>query len=140
MPKFRKKPVVIDAVFVDAALKTAKFRYNLLPDWLKESVEKNVVTFKDEGVEVKTLEGTMQGPKGWWIIRGVKGEIYCCEDAIFQQTYDPCEEDPVARGAAQAARATIQKRPDAVKEASQMMDKLKDSIQGMCGPQDIGKY
>jgi hypothetical protein len=37
---------------------------------------------------VATLEGNMVARPGWWIIRGVQGEFYPCDPAIFQQTYD----------------------------------------------------
>lgn len=37
---------------------------------------------------VKTLEGTMKGNIGDWLITGVKGEQYFCKDDVFQQTYE----------------------------------------------------
>ena len=40
---------------------------------------------------IDTLEGTMEAPSGWWIIRGVKGEFYPCRGDIFKQTYDIIE-------------------------------------------------
>lgn len=39
-------------------------------------------------VEIKTLEGTMRGDVGDWIIRGIKGEFYPCKHDIFIATYD----------------------------------------------------
>ncbi len=83
MPKFRKKPVVIDAVqlpFLDA-------------DSSAFSGDPNII-FKREGghiVEaiISTLEGTMTASLGDWIIRGVKGELYPCKPDIFAATYDP---------------------------------------------------
>ena len=30
----------------------------------------------------------MQGPVGWWIIKGVENEFYACEPAIFEKTYE----------------------------------------------------
>ncbi len=55
----------------------------------------------DEAFEVETLEGTMRGNPGDWLIRGVKGEFYPCADDIFRATYEPCgdnadEEDSTA--------------------------------------------
>lgn len=43
----------------------------------------------DEAFEVETLEGTMRGNPGDWLIKGVKGEVYPCADDIFRMTYDP---------------------------------------------------
>lgn len=42
-----------------------------------------------EAFEVKTLEGTMKGKPGDWLITGVEGEQYPCDDAIFRKTYQP---------------------------------------------------
>lgn len=39
-------------------------------------------------VKVRTIEGTSyEVPKGYWIIKGVNGEFYPCEDSIFQKSY-----------------------------------------------------
>lgn len=42
----------------------------------------------DSEFEVHTLEGTMRGKPGDYLIRGVKGELYICDRDIFHQTYD----------------------------------------------------
>jgi hypothetical protein len=46
------------------------------------------------GSEIKTLEGTMNGQAGDWIITGVNGEKYPCKPDIFEKTYEPVEESP----------------------------------------------
>ncbi len=61
MAKYRKKPVVIDAYQTEVTI--------------------NIVT----------LEGTMTGNPGDWIITGVKGEQYPCKNDIFQATYEKVE-------------------------------------------------
>lgn len=38
---------------------------------------------------IKTLEGTMHAPVGSCVIQGVRGEIYCCKEDIFLETYEP---------------------------------------------------
>lgn len=38
--------------------------------------------------EVKTLEGTMKGKAGDYLIIGIKGEKYPCAKEIFEQTYE----------------------------------------------------
>lgn len=47
----------------------------------------------DEGgfLIIPTMEGNLQAKPTDWIIKGVKGEIYPCDDEIFQMTYDPVE-------------------------------------------------
>jgi hypothetical protein len=77
MAKFRKKPVVIEAV-----------------QWFKLGDHPNVYWYeKDDGVISKygipTLEGIMEVTPGDWIITGVKGEHYPCKPDIFAATYDP---------------------------------------------------
>lgn len=97
MPKFRKKPVEIDAFPVDEALRCAERDWYALPQWLIDAYEgKNdagvrSVVFAHDGVHITTLEGTMIGSRGDWIIRGVQGELYPCKPDIFEATYDASE-------------------------------------------------
>lgn len=61
---------------------------------LRQYRKKPVVIFAaqmDEEFEVETMEGTMRGRPGDWLIRGVKGEYYPCSDEIFRMTYEPVE-------------------------------------------------
>lgn len=92
MPKYRKKPVVIEAVQYDGSVKSA----NNIIDWaLSYGVS---VTFHcADGdacksdlhtLKVMTLEGAMEAAPGWWVIKGVKDEFYPCEPDIFDMTYD----------------------------------------------------
>ena len=86
MPKYRKKPVVIDAVQWDGIPETAnRFlgdRYGI--DW-------RYVTAKSLVIEIPTLEGEMFCNVGDWMIKGVKGEFYPCKPDIFDLTYEPVE-------------------------------------------------
>lgn len=43
-------------------------------------------------INIMTLEGTMGAPEGWWVIRGIKGEFYPCEDDIFQKSYEEIDD------------------------------------------------
>lgn len=89
VPKFRKKPVVIEAVQIEQRM--------LWPDWFHDAVTGNSVVVHGVGkygtgevyVEIKTLEGTMRGDLGDWIIQGVKGELYPYKPDIFASTYEP---------------------------------------------------
>jgi hypothetical protein len=42
--------------------------------------------------DIKTLEGTMRGDYGNYIIKGVQGEIYPCKPDIFESTYEKVDE------------------------------------------------
>ena len=81
MPKYRKKPVVIEAWQW-----TPHDKGEEIPMWL---VMSNYELGPEDGLLIKTLEGTMRADPGDWIIRGVKGELYPCKPDIFAATYDP---------------------------------------------------
>jgi len=40
---------------------------------------------------VETMEGTMQGKAGDWLMIGVNGEMYPCDADVFDKTYEPAE-------------------------------------------------
>lgn len=90
MPKFRKKPVVIEAFQIHADDGLTR---PLPPKWLLDAVTiTDQVTFKaGGGAEIKTLEGVMTADVGDWIIQGVKGELYPCKPDIFAATYELVE-------------------------------------------------
>ena len=76
--KFRKKPVVIEAVKWDGNLTTIE---NLgIPECSQDLGSKTL--------QIQTLEGEMTAQVGDWIIKGVQGEFYPCKPDIFEATYD----------------------------------------------------
>lgn len=84
MARYRKKPVVIDAVQLPIA--TA-------PAWFADAMDDGqVLLFADGTARVPTLEGDMAAQPGDWIIRGVQGELYPCKPAIFEKTYEFVED------------------------------------------------
>jgi len=86
--KFRKKPIVIDAVKWDGLAGTANlfigehYGYSWWYWDDPSGQEKNSIV-------IPTLEGNMIGKVGDWLIRGVKGEFYPCKADIFEATYEP---------------------------------------------------
>lgn len=57
----------------------------------KQYRKKLVVIFAtqlSEPVEIETLEGTMRGNPGDWLIRGLRGEYYPCKPDIFEASYE----------------------------------------------------
>ncbi len=93
MPKFRKKPVEIEAERVSDLLRAAANDWKALPTWIREGYEAAKVLFLAGAVEIVTLEGVMRGEYGDWIIRGIQGELYPCKDDIFRATYGPSDVD-----------------------------------------------
>jgi hypothetical protein len=85
--KFRKKPVVIDAIQW-----TGEVVQGLdICDFAEASSDQTTVGFKGGDLVVYTLEGQMVCPPGHWLIRGVKGELYPCAPDIFTATYEAAE-------------------------------------------------
>lgn len=91
MARFRKKPVVIEAVRVGHLIQDARVAWNALPDWVKEAYEGAKLIFADTFVLIHTLEGTMRGEWNDWLIQGISGELYPCKPDIFEKTYEPVE-------------------------------------------------
>ncbi len=83
--KYRKKPVVIDAVLWDGNLTTME------PLLVGSSTQEVYQDLGESTLMIPTLEGTMRADKGDWIIKGVKGEIYPCKNDVFLLTYEPTE-------------------------------------------------
>ncbi len=77
MPKFRKRPIVIEAI---------QFNGNF--DEI-ESFVGGDAEFRDGQLLVATLEGPLRAAPGDWIIKGIKGEFYPCKPDIFAETYEP---------------------------------------------------
>lgn len=89
MAKYRKKPVVIDAVLY-SGYNGNSFVFDEAPEWFTNAIGDYSLVFdnSDEQLKVNTLEGEMIVSPGDYIIRGVKGEIYPCKPDIFEMTYD----------------------------------------------------
>lgn len=84
MSHFRKKPVVIEAVQWNGA------NHLITETFMKGSGAYMDYSVKQLGViKIPTLEGTMDGNVGDWIIKGVNGEFYSCKPDIFEKTYEP---------------------------------------------------
>lgn len=84
--KFRKKPVVIEAMQVTFANRDEA------AEWCAGKVEASApsgAVYAPGFVAIETLEGTMWADGGDWIIKGVAGEFYPCKPDIFAATYEP---------------------------------------------------
>lgn len=93
MPKFRKKPVVIDAVQFNASTNESELLALLEgTPWRMDTEIRRRFGTNDEidypCIVLSTLEGEMRASVGDWIIKGVKGEIYPCKPDIFAATYE----------------------------------------------------
>ena len=92
--KFRKKPVVIDAVqfvYPDSIDQLEEFCGSALGNIRKEHynspAEAEIGTLED-GVHLTVKHIATDGD---WIIKGVQGEFYACKPDIFEATYELAE-------------------------------------------------
>ena len=83
--KYRKKPVVIEAIpFIDNADRIIEIQEFMGGDTIR-------VNYEDKNnpyLKIETLEGIMKAPVGDYIIKGVNGEFYPCKPDIFEKTYE----------------------------------------------------
>lgn len=88
MPKFRKKPVEVEA------------EQYIPPHQIPAGVScyQDVLSTKAGDVKyvasVITPNGMVHITPGEWIITGVSGERYPCQPDIFEKTYDPVDDGP----------------------------------------------
>lgn len=99
MPKFRKKPVEIEAIqwtglpdfaeILDGSIrKIESARMENFDDWIVANQGNRKCRYVGNTVVIPTLEGEMTASPGDWIIKGVDGELYPCKPGIFARTYD----------------------------------------------------
>jgi len=79
--KYRKKPVVIEAI------QWNEDNFDELFEFCGENCFFNK-NRTNKLLFIKTLEGNHLASVGDYIIKGVKGELYPCKPDIFEKTYD----------------------------------------------------
>ena len=89
--KYRKLPVVIEAFKFTGHQKN----YEFIEEWSNSEVYIRGTNLSPEERELETytLEGTMRGNVGDYVIKGVKGEYYFCKPDIFELTYEAVNDD-----------------------------------------------
>ena len=81
--KFRKKPVVIEAMQYGPQTCAAICAWLGYPHIIYDGEPCGVGELL-----IQTLEGEMVARPGDWIIRGIRGEFYPCKPDIFEATYE----------------------------------------------------
>ena len=85
--KYRKKPVIIEAV---------EFSDDQPTDVLFFLGNANYhIDQENGGLYIHTLEGDMRANIGDYVIKGVNGEFYPCKPDIFLKTYEPVNDGQV---------------------------------------------
>lgn len=92
MGKYRKKPVVIEAMqFLDS-------NKNEVFDFVTCGRTGTFERSRPQ-MRIETLEGPMLVNLGDWVIKGINGEFYPCKPLIFEATYDKVDNDtPLGEG------------------------------------------
>lgn len=93
--KFRKKPVVIEAMrllaYTEGLNPEGDREGSALWQWMTKNNASFYMEQKISGpayMIIATPEGNHVASIGDWIIRGVKGEFYPCKPDIFEMTYE----------------------------------------------------
>ena len=82
MSKYRKKPVVIEAI------QWLGNNFIELDNFINIPHE----TYPSQGIiKIPTLEGVMEASLNDYIIKGINGEFYPCKPDIFDLTYEKVE-------------------------------------------------
>lgn len=112
--KFRKKPVVINAV---------QWTGNNLAEVANFVGERITSYERITGLGIHTLEGDMHASVGDWIIQGVQGEFYPCKPDIFEATYE-----------------VVNERKLIPEETTQRIDQMRSTLKDPSSitPQDFG--
>lgn len=87
MPKYRSKPVVVEAWHcVDGAE---------MPDWIVQAMRDDnlkLIRLMDLGSVYDRFHGWIFFRIGDWIIRGAEGELYPCRDEVFRKKYEALDD------------------------------------------------
>lgn len=88
--KYRKKPIVIDAIQLDFS------NWTEIETFLGADYPTTAwVPDRGSRLFIRTLEGVMEAKPGDWIIRGIKGELYPCKDDIFRASYEEATDQKI---------------------------------------------
>lgn len=92
MGKYRKKPIVVEAV---------QLRWDTWNEMcnhidagkLEDGSPSGRMDGEAIGLDIPTKEGLVQANEYDWVIKGVQGELYPCKPDIFELTYDEVKEE-----------------------------------------------
>lgn len=91
MAKFRKKPIVIEAITFEELVQHGRDQgvpcYNGMP-WQFIYANRLISHENDGCYIIPTLEGNMFMNQDAMLITGIQGEIYPCKRDIFEATYE----------------------------------------------------
>ena len=88
MAKYRKKPVVIEAIQLtnESIIEIIKWATDYISIKIDTDENDDVI-----GMIIPTLEGAMKASMNDYIIKGIQGEFYPIKSEIFFKTYEKVE-------------------------------------------------
>lgn len=96
MPRFRKRPVVVEAIQWTGEQSNIRDLKKFCPEiqfhpfiTLVSGTAVTDFEFGSPMLRIMTLEGNHWAQLNDWILKGVKGEFYPCKPDIFEATYEP---------------------------------------------------
>jgi hypothetical protein len=96
MTKYRKKPVIVDAIsfdeLVEYGINNGAYIINNMP-WSFNYNGHPITHENDNCYLIPTLEGTMKMTRTDMLITGINNEIYPCKIDIFEKTYERVEDE-----------------------------------------------
>jgi hypothetical protein len=88
MPKYRKKPVTIEAVqWLGQDIYLDEVQNSILIDGVRD----DIIVIDHYALYIHTLEGTMSASIGDYVIRGIHNELYPVKPDIFEATYEKAD-------------------------------------------------
>ena len=90
--KFKKKPVVIEAIIWTGDNQEEINKFCTNPNSECKAYYHDIYNNGNYALKIRTLEGDHVANIGDYIIKGIKGEFYPCKPDIFELTYDKVEE------------------------------------------------
>lgn len=127
MAKYRKKPIVVEAV---------PYEYGMEDTWRcalhGSSAPCSILCGKKVSIDytcpylityIETLEGEMRVQKGDYIVTGIKGERYPIKKDIFEMTYEPASESTDI--------------PDALKVLEELRREIMEILPHVAGASDV---
>lgn len=132
MSKFKKKPVIIEAItfaeFVQYGKDNGGNVVNGMP-WSFEYKGHGITHENDQTYLIPTLEGIMKFTPNDMLITGVNSEIYPCKLDIFEKTYEPLPSGKHRQSESDILKYfTYAHLPDALKEVSKPLSEIANML------------
>lgn len=88
IPKYRKKPIVVEAMQI------SRYNLNEILTWGNKKIEQKYADFTGFSsyhfaVTIITSTGTHDAYEGDWIVKGINGQFYAMPDDTFKELYEP---------------------------------------------------